>query len=205
MTYTFKRRRRLQIFGCIALAALATIFLLQGLFMWPQADAPVIGWICIGIAALFYALLIPIVRETFTPGPMLVISPEGLLYRTYSPEIIPWSEISEVKLVRPPRRRTYEPEEPPSLTVPLPRRPRETEDLARMGVMFNVRDPSRYRASEAFAHSMTRFAVGMLGGVQIMTVQATTAEILAAIKTCWRGDIPVVDSANPFSVMAGKQ
>jgi hypothetical protein len=204
MTYTFKRRRGLQIFGCIVLAALASVFLLQGLFMWPAADAPVIGWICIGIAALFYALLIPIVRETFTPGPMLVIGPEGILYRTYSPEMIPWSEVSEIKLLRPPRRRSYVREEPPSLTVPLHNPPQDKEDLAGMGLMFNVRDPSHYRSSEGFAHAMTRFAVNMAGGVRITTVQATPAEILAAIKTYWLGDIPIVAPFNPFSQMVGK-
>jgi hypothetical protein len=51
---------------------------------------------------------------------------------------------------------------------------------------------------------MTRFAVNMAGGIRIMTVRATTAEILAAIKTYWPGDIPIVDPFNPFSQMAGK-
>jgi hypothetical protein len=73
-----------------------------------------------------------------------------------------------------------------------------------MGLMFNVREPTRYRANEGFAHSMTRFAVNMAGGIRIMTVQATTAEILAAIKTYWPGDVPVVDPFNPFATMIGK-
>jgi hypothetical protein len=36
-------------------------------------------------------------------------------------------------------------------------------------------------------------------------VRATTAEILAAIKTYWPGDIPIVDPSNLLSSMVDKQ
>src|SRR5262249_37338363 len=152
-----QRRRGIQIFGCIMLAGLATVFLLQGLFMWPAAGAPVVAWIAIGIAALFYALLIPVARETFTPGPMLVIGPEGLLFRPYQPEVIPWPEISEIKLVQaPPRRRYSDEDDSTYMGVPLSHHAEE-KNPASMGVVFNVRDPSRYRAKGGFASAMTSF------------------------------------------------
>jgi hypothetical protein len=205
MTYSFKRRRGVQIFGCIALAALATIFMLQGLLMSAAAGPLVMEWIAIGVAVMLYALLIPIVRETFTPGPMLVIGPEGLLYRPYSPEVIPWSEISEIKLVQaPPRRRRDDGETGAYMGVPISRHGEEQSSL-NAGVMFNVRDPSRYRVRGGFSNAMTSLGAGMTGGIAITMVQATTAEILAAIKTHWRGDIPVAAPFNPLAAAVDKR
>lgn len=208
MIHTFERRRGFQIAGCMALAALATIFLLQGLFMWPAAGAPAVGWICVGVAALFYTLLIPIIRETFTPGPMLTIGPEGILYRPFSPQIIPWPEISEIKLVRAVRRYRDAHDDPPSESLAFGaggRRPPKTpaDDPAKMGIVFNVRDPSRYRARGGFGNAMTSFGAGIAGGIQISMVRATTPEILAAINPHWGGDIPIVEPANPFGATFG--
>jgi threonine synthase len=45
--------------------------------------------------------------------------------------------------------------------------------------------------------------VGMFKGIPLQMVSATNEEILAAIKTYWSRDIPLVDPTNAFAMMGG--
>lgn len=187
MIYTFKRRRLQQLVGCMALAALAGAFLLVGASA--PADIGFFRWMCWAVAAGFCLMLVPIVQETLTPGPILTIGPEGLTYQPFSLKPVPWSELAAVNRVRSPTRHD-----------------RDAADPARDAVMFVVRDPASIELRRGFGGSVMAMGRAMTGGgTQIMNVQAGADEIIAAISTYWRGEIPVVTpTGRPFPSAQGE-
>lgn len=173
MIYTFKRKRIVQACGCLALTALASAFLLMGLSA--PSDYLIVKGLAFSAAALLYAVLIPILRETFTPGPILTIGPEGLTYQPFSLQPIPWLELTAITRVR-----GY---------VKQGQQIDPRKDVVR----FAVRDVAHLALRGGFGGGMMATQRSMFGGAtQIDAVRASADEIIAAIKTYWRGDIAIV-------------
>jgi hypothetical protein len=173
MIYTFKRKRIFQACGCLALAALASAFLIMGLVAPP--DVAIIKWLAFGAAGMMYGVLIPAVLETFTPGPILTIAPDGLKYQPFSPQPIPWIEVTAIKRVR---DRVGD---------------GKTANPNRDVIRFAVRDASQLPLKKGLGGAMMATQLSRYNGaIQIDAVQASADEIVAAIKPYWRGDIPIV-------------
>ena len=62
--------------------------------VYPTPETIIPGWLCLSIGAgwLAYALF----RQFKTEKPLLVLSPDGILYRNVSDNLIPWQEILNI-------------------------------------------------------------------------------------------------------------
>lgn len=178
MIYAFKRRRVLQ--GCLAFVAIAILggFLAACWFGIPADFWPLKA--LASLPALALGLTLPgIFGDAFAPGPILVISTEGLLYLPFSRETAPWSAIRNVTLTR-----AYS-------------HTRGTSEYFRFklmdGVTFVVADPKRFPVPPGGIRLNSR-------PIRIMTasVQASPQEIIDAVRACWRGgEIREVDDIPP--------
>lgn len=176
MIYTFKRRRVVQ--GCFAFFALGIIvyviaiswFFVAG-YAWP------VKFLLIA-SALALSLTLPgIFADTFSPGPILTISIEGIRYLPFSRETVPWSAVREVTLTR-----GYS-------------HARGSSDYYRFKLMdsvsFAVHDPKRFPVPPGGVRA-DKIAISIMP----ITVDGSPEAIVAAIRACWpSGNIREVDGA----------
>lgn len=83
--------------GGIALASAGLAALGGYMLVLPE---PGVRWIGGGIAALFGLLAIGCVRQLLRTDPVIEIGPEGVLWRRWSDQLVPWSAITRVAVRR---------------------------------------------------------------------------------------------------------
>jgi hypothetical protein len=172
--FEFKRKRALLAAanGCalFPLAAFVTMALI--IPIWPAKIVAALG------AALGLYIIANSVREIFLPGPGLRIGPDGLLYPPLHPEPIPWSDITDVRV----QRGTHWDR------VAQESAPEPAGDV----ISFDVRDPDRYKGG--YFIGLARNLAGGMGYAPIVLnrpyIDATSQQILDAIRLYWRGTIP---------------
>lgn len=175
MTYTFKRRRWLQ--GCFSFFALGIIVYVV-CFSWfvipPELWPLKAFFIVLGLG--FGVALPAIFIDTFSGGPILTISIEGIRYLSFSRETVPWSAIRNVTLTR-----AYSHQ-------------RGSSDYYRFklgdAVSFTVDDPTRFPPPRAWFR-INEATVPILPA----SVSASPQEIIDAVRACWTGVVREVDDA----------
>lgn len=167
MIYTFKRRRAVQ--GCFAFFALGIIVYVVAIswFFIPAEAWPVKALLV--ALGLGLSLTLPgIFADTFSPGPILTVSAEGIRYQPFSRETVPWSAVREVILTR-----GYS-------------HARGSSDYYRFklmdGVSFAVHDPTRFSVPPGGMRA-NNIAISIMA----ITVDASAEAIVEAIRACWPG------------------
>lgn len=172
--FSFKRKRLLQACAnAVALIPLAGFTLMAFIMpIWPARILAAMG------AALGLYIVANSLREVLLPGPALRIGPDGLLYPPLHPEPIPWSDITEVRVQRGSHFNR----------VTLASEPEPAGDL----ISFDVSDPKLYKGGY-FVGLARNMAAGMGYAPIVLNrpyIDATSTQILDAIRLYWRGAIP---------------
>lgn len=176
MTYTFKRRRVVQ--GGFAFLALGiVVYVVAVSWFFIPAHAWPVKALLIALGLGLSLTLPGIFVDTFSPGPILTISAEGMRYLPFSRETIPWVAVRTVTLTR-----GYS-------------HARGSSDNYRFklmdGVSFTVDDPKRFPVPPGGVRS-NAIAISIMP----MTVDAAPDAIIAAIRASWpSGDIREVNAA----------
>lgn len=182
MIYAFKRRRVVQ--GCFAFFALGIIVYVVAIsWFFIAAEAWPVKVLLIALGLAFSLTLPGIFADTFSPGPILTISAEGIRYLPFSRETVPWSAVREVTLTR-----GYS-------------HARGSSDYYRFklmdGVSFVVNDPKRFPVPPGGLRS-DNIAISIMP----TAVNASPEAIIEAVRASWRGgDIREVDTAPPGATL----
>ena len=167
MIYAFKRRRVVQ--GCFAFFALGIIVYVVAIsWFFIAAEAWPVKVLLIALGLAFSLTLPGIFADTFSPGPILTISAEGIRYLPFSRETVPWSAVREVTLTR-----GYS-------------HARGSSDYYRFklmnGVSFAVHDPKRFPVPPGGVRA-DKIAISIMP----MTIDASAEAIVDAIRASWPG------------------
>jgi len=170
--------RNTRVSGLVA-GAFGAFFLALGV-LYPEPSGRIASLAIAAVAGVALVLSIRTLRDT---RPLLAIDRAGIMYRPFSTQVVPWSEVTDVAIVR-----TH----------------RFWARLTRTGfahqrqldtVNFAVVDPRRYAPGPGSAISR---AVAGAGGappivIQCWFIDASTEEIAAAIGAHWPGEIRRID------------
>lgn len=176
MTYTFKRRRLMQ--GCFAFLALGiVVYVVAASWFFISAQMWPIKLLLIALGLGFSLTLPGIFADTFSPGPILTISTEGIRYLPFSRETVPWAAVRTVTLTR-----GYS-------------HARGSNDYYRFklmdGVSFTVDDPKRFPVPPG---GMRANSIAI--SIMPISVDASPDAIIEAIRACWpSGDVREVNAA----------
>lgn len=157
-----------------------------GSLLFVLVGAVLIGvwsWVCLGAGIALAVASIHTIRMIFDNRPLLRISAEGLYYRPFAADAVPWSEITTIA------HWSYYTRSVWLGRVSWKRAPSNDQ------INFAIADPSRY--PNHIGRSITR-AMQRAGGlppiiIQLWSIDATAEMIKADIAKYWSGQIAELD------------